>query len=110
MIDVDGTLDQRPCYIILCYNKSTKLVIMLFANIEGFSNACQKTNTSVICLTNHNRANSAMQQSEFLAQSTGTILCIQGAFGFGFVSHLFFSQSLIIIVAICNQVITFESH
>jgi len=30
-----------------------------------------------------------MKQSEFLAQGTGAILCIQGALGFGFVLFTF---------------------
>lgn len=89
---MDGTLDQMPCYLMLQQKHQVSnynIIIMLFGNIEWFSNDCQKTHTQVITLTNRNRANSTTKQSEFLAQGTGTMLCIQGAFGFGFVSFSF---------------------
>ena len=60
---MDGTLDQKPCYVMLqqkhqvsnnysdpmCHPHHSQnlfiIIIMLFANIEWFSNDCKKSLT-----------------------------------------------------------------
>ena len=60
--------------------------------LERFSNDCGKTKTKAITPTNHNRSDSTMNQSQFLAITCNSLEArekssIRGAIGFGFDSH-----------------------
>ena len=86
---------------------------------ERFSNDCRKTKTKVITPTNHNRTNSAMNQSEFLAITCNSLEAreksrVRGAIGFGFASDWLknWRESFKPITKRSNRnhVITFDSH
>ena len=88
-------------------------------DIERFSNDCRKANGKVITPTNHNRTNSAMNQSEFLAITCNLLNAreksrVQGAIGFGFASHWLKNWREVFKPVTKrsnrNRVITFDSH
>ena len=88
-------------------------------HLERFSNDCRKTKTKAITPTNHNRADSAMNQSQFLAITCNSLEArkksrVHGAIGFYFDSHLLknWRESFKPITKRSNRnhIITFDSH
>ena len=86
--------------------------------IERFSNECRKTKTKAVTPTNQ-WANSAMNQSQFLAITCNSLEAreesrVQGAIGLGFASHWLknWRESFKPITKRTNHnhVITFDSH
>ena len=104
---------------IFCSNYYNLQSVHFKMLVERFSNDCLKTKTKVNTLTNHNRTNSAMNQSKFLAITCNLLEAreksrVQGAIGFGFTSHWLknWRESFKAITKRSNRnhVITFDSH